>query len=219
VVRDVTGLKSSSIPVEYIRRDQQARRADAVRNRQRVLEVARDLVAANGLEAMTMDDIASAAGVGKGTVYRAVGSRAGLAEALLDDAERRLQQRVLTGRPPLGPGGDARSRLNAFVTAYVQLLEDNAELLVETEKGRAGARFHTGAYAFWHWHVTALLDRLQHSRPGLVAHIMLSTLAADLYRHLRHDQGASPAAIRTAVNTVVAGLMPASTRAVSRSSG
>jgi hypothetical protein len=180
VVRDVTGLKSSSIPVEYVRRDQQARRADAVRNRQRVLEVAR---------------------------------------ALLDHAERRLQQRVLTGRPPLGPGGDARLRLNAFVTAYVQLLEDNAELLVETEKGRAGARFHTGAYAFWHWHVTALLDQLQHSRPGLVAHIMLSTLAADLYRHLRHDQGASPAAIRTAVNTVVAGLMPASTRAVSRSSG
>ena len=44
-------------------------RADARRNRERVLQAARDLFAEHGLDAQ-MDDIAARAGVGIGTVYR-----------------------------------------------------------------------------------------------------------------------------------------------------
>ncbi|HEY6648181.1 MAG TPA: helix-turn-helix domain-containing protein, partial [Mycobacterium sp.] len=44
-------------------------RADAARNRARVLEVAYDTFAAEGL-AVAIDEIARRAGVGAGTVYR-----------------------------------------------------------------------------------------------------------------------------------------------------
>lgn len=44
-------------------------RADAARNQQRILEAARRLFAERGLE-VTLDDVAEAAGVGVGTVYR-----------------------------------------------------------------------------------------------------------------------------------------------------
>ncbi|NKY51911.1 TetR/AcrR family transcriptional regulator [Nocardia vermiculata] len=44
-------------------------RADAARNHQRILRAARELFAERGLE-VTLDDVAEAAGVGVGTVYR-----------------------------------------------------------------------------------------------------------------------------------------------------
>jgi AcrR family transcriptional regulator len=44
-------------------------RADAARNQQRILDAARTLFATRGLE-VTLDDVAEAAGVGVGTVYR-----------------------------------------------------------------------------------------------------------------------------------------------------
>jgi AcrR family transcriptional regulator len=122
--------------------------------------------------------------VGKGTLYRAFASRSGLAEALVDEAERDLQERILTGPPPLGWGAPPLERLAAFVAAYAQLLEANVELLIETERGTPGARFHTGAYGFWHAHLAALHRIDGRATPGLDAHLLLARLAADLFHHL-----------------------------------
>jgi AcrR family transcriptional regulator len=165
------------------------RRRDAERNRDRVLAAARRLVRDRGLAAVTMDDLAAEARVGKGTLYRGFGSRAGLAHALLDDAERRLQEQILTGPAPLGWGGPPDERLRAFVSAYLQLLAINVDLLIETERGSPGARFHTGTYAFWHTHITGLLRATARHRgdAAVRAHAVLALLAADLHRHL-HDE-------------------------------
>ena len=61
-----------------------------------------------------MEDIARAAGVGKGTLYRRYRDRAALAVALLDEHERRLQ-RAVAGRPaaarPRGTAGAAARRV------------------------------------------------------------------------------------------------------------
>lgn len=161
------------------------RRTDAERNRAHVLAVARRLVATRGIAQVTMDRLAEAAGVGKGTLYRGFGSRARLAEALLDEAERGLQERILTGPPPLGPGSPPGERLAAFVTAYLDFLGSNAELVLETERGGQGARFHTGAYGFWHAHVSGLLRAQGRGDATVRAHAVLAMLSADLYRHLR----------------------------------
>jgi AcrR family transcriptional regulator len=59
-----------------------APRADAVRNRQAVLEAARSVLAAGGLDA-SMDDIATAAGVGVATVYRHFPHKTALVDAVL----------------------------------------------------------------------------------------------------------------------------------------
>ena len=52
-------------------------RADAARNRARILAAAEELVAEQGIEAVSMEDVARAACVGTGTLYRRFGDRAG----------------------------------------------------------------------------------------------------------------------------------------------
>src|SRR6201997_5762497 len=89
-------------------------RGDAARNRALVLEAARSLVAERGAEAVTMDDVAAAAGVGKGTLFRRFGNRAGLMMVLLDEDERASQQAFLFGPAPLGPDAPPIDRLVAF---------------------------------------------------------------------------------------------------------
>src|SRR5437764_721167 len=60
---------------------ERARRADAIRNRRRVLDAARRCMARKGLDAQ-MEEIARAAGVGVGTVYRHFPTKDDLVEAL-----------------------------------------------------------------------------------------------------------------------------------------
>ncbi|MDO9354397.1 MAG: TetR/AcrR family transcriptional regulator, partial [Solirubrobacteraceae bacterium] len=79
-------------------------RADAQRNRERVLCAAARLIETSGAAGLTMEGVAEEAGVGKGTVFRRFGDRSSLLRALLDEEERRLQDAVIAGPPPLGPG-------------------------------------------------------------------------------------------------------------------
>ena len=89
-------------------------RGDAARNRTLLLDAARRLIAERGADAVTTDDIAAAAGVGKGTLFRRFGSRAGLMIVLLDEDEKVQQQAFLFGPPPLGPGAPPLDRLLAY---------------------------------------------------------------------------------------------------------
>lgn len=59
-------------------------RADAARNRERILEVARKVIAGGDL-APALNDIARQAGVGVGTVYRHFADHRALLEALVED--------------------------------------------------------------------------------------------------------------------------------------
>jgi AcrR family transcriptional regulator len=103
-------------------------RADAVRNRLHLLATARDMLAEQGADKLTMDALADRAGLGKGTVFRRFGSRAGIFQALLDDDERAFQQQVLSGPPPLGPGAPPVDRLIAYGRARVGFLIDHREI-------------------------------------------------------------------------------------------
>lgn len=59
-------------------------RADAERNRQRLIAAAKDLFATRGLE-VTLDDVARHAGVGTGTAYRRFPNKDALIDALMAD--------------------------------------------------------------------------------------------------------------------------------------
>ena len=116
-------------------------RADAARNRQRILAAAAELVAERGIDRVSMDDVARAACVGTGTLYRRFGDRAGLALALLDDHTRAFQDALIAGPPPLGPGVPAAERLHAFGDGYLDLLERHADILaaaIPTARGPQG---------------------------------------------------------------------------------
>jgi polyketide synthase 12 len=91
-----------------------AERADAARNRLHLLTTARQMLAEQDPDRLTMDGLAERAGLGKGTVFRRFGTRAGIFQALLDDDEKTFQQQVLSGPPPLGPGAEPLDRLIAY---------------------------------------------------------------------------------------------------------
>ena len=79
-------------------------RSDAARNREALLAAAARLVEHCGVDAVTMDNVAAEAGVGKGTVFRRFDSREGLMASLLNRSETEWQGLVIQGPPPLGPG-------------------------------------------------------------------------------------------------------------------
>jgi AcrR family transcriptional regulator len=159
-------------------------RADAARNRARILEAAGRLFAERGPSCVSMDDVADAAGVGKGTLFRRFGSRAALARAVLSERERAFQEAIIRGGPPLGPGAPPRQRLIAFGEAVLDLLAGHAELLLAAEGG--GARFASAPYAVYRLHITLLL---REACPGCdaeyLAETLLACLGADFFLYLR----------------------------------
>ncbi|MFB9370885.1 TetR/AcrR family transcriptional regulator [Kitasatospora albolonga] len=177
-------------------------RADAARNRARVLAAAERLFADGDPSAVTMDDIAKAAGIGRGTLYRRYPDRAAIARALLDEHERALQERLLSGPAPLGPGvfGEPApkpaDRLAAFYAAMTELLETHVHLALGAESGLA--RYGTGAYGFWRLHVAHLARQAGLGDPEAAADHLLAPLAPELFRHQR-DRGVSPERITAAL--------------------
>jgi AcrR family transcriptional regulator len=175
-------------------------RADAARNRRRVLDAARQLFGERGVRAVTMSEVAEAAGVAKGTVFHRFGDRAGLALALVDEAERGLQEQIVRGPPPLGPGAPPRERLDAFLGALAALTVEHRELLAEVEAAAPAARYRTGAYQAWLQHVVLLLGELGvEGDRALRAHLLLAPLAADLVWHLQEDEGVDAEALAAAL--------------------
>ncbi|WP_408896211.1 TetR/AcrR family transcriptional regulator [Nocardioides sp. R1-1] len=104
-------------------------RRDAARNREALLDAAAELMAGCGVDALTMDAVASRAGVGKGTVFRRFGSREGLMASLLDHREAEWQAGVISGPPPLGPGAPPMDRLLAFGASRLRLHLDQGALI------------------------------------------------------------------------------------------
>ena len=164
-------------------------RVDAQRNRERILCAAERLLAKASPDCVSVDAIAAEAGVGKGTVFRRFGDRVGLLRAVLSEREAALQERLIRGAPPLGPGAPALERLLAFGPAYLEYVEENGDLLLAAEHG---GRRNAAPYFLLHTHLHHLL---REAAPGLdpdyVADVLLSILRADLVLHQRRVRGFS----------------------------
>lgn len=183
-------------------------RADAARNRGRILAAAAELFAARGVDNVSMGDVAAAAGVGKGTLYRHFGDRCRLVLAILDERERAFQRALLSGPAPLGPGAAPLERLDAFVAALIERLEVSGELLAAAELAAGGyARRDHPVQASHRHHVVVLLREAGiDDRGGYLAEAILAPLAPTLYLRARREHGVSREAIRSAVDVLLAGL-------------
>jgi AcrR family transcriptional regulator len=133
-----------------------AERRDAARNRELLLRAARELVEECGADGLTMDTLAQRAGVGKGTVFRRFGSRAGLMMTLLSDAEAAFQGRFMSGPPPLGPGAAPLERLIAFGTERIAWVQEFGELARAADESSPN-RFDVPAAVLSHRHLEMLL--------------------------------------------------------------
>jgi AcrR family transcriptional regulator len=98
-------------------------RADAQRNRTRVLEAARRAFAAEGL-AVPLDEIARRAGVGAGTVYRHFPSKEALFEAVVVD---RLERLAEVGRAALAEAASDAAAGPAFFGFFETVVADAHE--------------------------------------------------------------------------------------------
>jgi AcrR family transcriptional regulator len=116
-----------------------AERADAARNRRLLMATAREIISEQGPDKLTMDGLADCAGLGKGTVFRRFGTRAGIFQAMLDDDERDFQEQVLSGPPPLGPGAPPLDRLIAYGRARIDFLIGHREIARAALAGRERA--------------------------------------------------------------------------------
>ena len=174
-------------------------RADAARNRLRVLAAAEALFAERGVDATTMDDVAAAAGVGKGTLYRRFGDKGGLAGALLSERGRELQEQLLTGPPPLGPGAAPAQRLAAFARAHLEFQAAHLDLVLLSETVPPGARLRKPVYAFWRQHCAHLLAAAGAPDPHTRAEVLLAALSAEQVQHWTSGAGHVPSGLGAAV--------------------
>lgn len=180
-------IRPGSLPVA------QPERSDAARNRERLLQAARDLVAEHGVDAVTMDMLACRADVGKGTVFRRFGSRAGLMMTLLSDAEAEFQRDFIFGPPPLGPGAPPLERLIAFGEARIKFVEEYGELARAAAEHSPQNRHDAPPVVLWHRHIEMLLREAGIDRdPGLLALSLGATLDPERMLHSLRAHGVAP---------------------------
>jgi AcrR family transcriptional regulator len=170
-------------------------RSDVARNRRAILKAAAALYAEADYPAtITMDDIAAAAGVGKGTVFRRFGDRAGLLRAVFDERIEALTEAIATGPPPLGPATPPRERIVAVLAAAVDFKVDNRGISRALEaagpRPNAPSLFETPSYQQAHRLLSELLAGLVGSgRAEFCAHALLSLTRVDFIGHLIDDEG------------------------------
>ncbi|MGW2521397.1 TetR/AcrR family transcriptional regulator [Streptomyces sp. NPDC001617] len=175
-------------------------RADAVRNREAVLAAADDLFArSESPGSVSMDDIAAAAGVGKGTLFRRFGDRAGLIRVLVEARLEALREAVDEGSASLGPTAEPRERVLALLDAVLQFKLDNRHLSLALEEAGSCSPYQADHYVWWH----STLERTLRQLPGFTenamadtaltdsgfaAHALLAAARADLIDHLADQE-------------------------------
>jgi AcrR family transcriptional regulator len=184
--------------------EERPERADAAENRRKVLAAAEVLFARCDPSTVTMDAVAAEAGVGKGTLFRRFGDRASHARAVISEHETELQEDMIRGAPPLGPGAPARERLIAFGRAYLEFLDGHAELLLAAE-GTQTARLTSQVYAMYRTHVSLLLAQAGCGvRAPYLADVLMAPLAAPTFMYHRDVRGLSVEELVEAFEDLVA---------------
>jgi AcrR family transcriptional regulator len=189
-----------------------AERRDAAENRARILSVARELFAVHGAAEVNMADIAAAADVGKGTLYRRYPSKGELAFALLDDDLRAFQRQSLDALQRMAATGVPRlDQLGWFFESLATFTEQNMSLLREMQGLELGRAQRIDMPHFWQYlTVRGLL--LAAARAGelpaeldveLLAHALLAPLAPIYFRFLRLNRGYTPEEIGAGLRQMV----------------
>jgi len=187
-------------------------RRDAAENRERMLTAAGTLFAARGVAAITMNDIAQAAGVGKGTLYRRYANKGELCLALMDEHLQEFQDVMLARmRQMQAANVPALTQLNHFLDALVHFTEAQTPYLCEVEQ--AGL-VETSQPHFWQqWTIRGLLQAAVAGGElpaGLdldfVSGALLAPLNAHYFRVQRQELGYSLARISAGLQLLVTGL-------------
>ncbi|MGW3934709.1 TetR/AcrR family transcriptional regulator [Streptomyces phaeochromogenes] len=181
-------------------------RKDAARNRAAVLAAADTLFTeCESPEDVTMADIATAAGVGKGTLFRAFGDRTGLIRALYSTRLEPVRNAVEEGPPPLGPDTPPLRRVPALLDALLCFKLDNRHLALALEATGSDSPYQAEHYERWHSLLRSALEQIPSlTNSDFTAHALLATVRADLVEHLAGRKGVPREDIRKQLASFVA---------------
>jgi AcrR family transcriptional regulator len=190
----------------------EAERSDAARNRRLILRTARKLFEERDVTCVTMEEIARASGVGKGTLYRRFPHKGYLCQALLDEPTRHLQEQTL--EILRAPGTPAIEKLHAFLDQLVAFTAENLDLLYGGNEPLCGAdRLERFSHPAYDWRRSIVLGLLRAAvndgdvDEGLdleyLATALLALLDVDLFYYQHRVQGLSAWRISGGVRALV----------------
>lgn len=136
--------------------DSRPKRADAVKNRQLLLDTARRLFDNEGVGAVSMSAIAQRANVGKGTLYRHFSDKGELLHALLDEDMRQLQDRTLER---MRMGYEAADNLRWFFDQAITFVIKHSDSLCEASSNGSIPMLQHPAHMWWRQTIIGLLTQ------------------------------------------------------------
>lgn len=185
-------------------------RRDARANRQLLLDVAKQLFAEQGVAVTNMKQIAQAAGVGKGTLYRHFADKGELCRALIGEDVAMFQEQVGARVADTQHTPSPLARLEILLAERIRLTETHLPLFAAIEEAATGAQEQgkqfRGPFTAWtHAQIVGLLGEAiaQSEAPSLdtafTADAILAAMSPALLSYQRRECGYS-------VERVIAGI-------------
>lgn len=176
-------------------------RRDAVANRERILATARELFAARGVEAVAMRDVALAAGIGQGTLYRHFSHKGALCHALLDENLQQFHDGLVGRLEAEMDRLPVLAQLQLYLDGQLTFIEANGPLasaMGDSACGVTPEEHYQNPWAVWQRETLArLLERaVVRGELGPVdveatVDLILAGCEPSTYLYLRHGRGYS----------------------------
>jgi AcrR family transcriptional regulator len=192
-----------------------AGRADAAANHRRILATAEKLFARQGVAGVHMADIAKAAGVGQGTLYRHFANKGELCLALLDEQMAEFQDHALGTLRAMSAQRERKlDQLSWFLDALVHFNARHAPLLCAAQREVILPEGPTGSPFQWQrLTVVGLLQGAERDgeiETGLdlpaIADVLLAPTHPPVFNFLHTTAGYSLERISAAIRRMVRGL-------------
>jgi AcrR family transcriptional regulator len=191
---------------------QRRERSDALASRRKLLIAAKQLFAAQGLDQPSMCEIARAAGVGQGTLYRNFAHKGELCQALLRDDLDAFMARVDAAADAPGQLASPLAHLEELLVEQIRLIEQHLPLLAAIEAGgetRRPGQSRSPWYSWLHRHLTRLLTAAVMSGEvkadldvEYTADAIMAVLAPRFVGHQRRDLSYGPERIIAGVRRI-----------------
>lgn len=172
-------------------------RRDAQENRQQIIAAAKEMFATQGVDQTSMYEIARAAGVGQGTLYRHFADKGELCRGLIKEDIHAFQERV---GALIGAGESALSaleRLDLLISEKLRLTESHLPLFAAMDDAATGQRrtrlFRGPFYTWQHEQIVRLLGEAVSAGEiapldaPFTADVILAATAPPLYSFQRQE--------------------------------